>query len=105
CFKSANGERDRIPPGGYGLRERRRIGGDKGVRGGQGTGGDEKLPDLKPLKLNGLATLKKASRGKGNVNVPLIRDICHGPATQQEGCVTIATCTCSRAISAGLCRF
>jgi hypothetical protein len=35
-----------------------------GIRCRQGAGGDEQVPDLTTLKLNALAVLEKASRGK-----------------------------------------
>jgi hypothetical protein len=78
------------------------LGEAKRVRGGQRTGRDEQLPDLETLKLDELAMLKKASRGEGDVNVPLVRGICHGSATQPQGCDAIATCALSRVLSLSL---
>jgi hypothetical protein len=49
------------------------------------------VPDLKTLKFVGLAILKKASRGEGYLNVPLIGGICHGSAIQLQGYVANAT--------------
>jgi hypothetical protein len=89
--KARNGDRYGIAPGRYGLREWRRVRADEGIRGRQGAGGDEQVPDLTTLKLDALAVLKKALRGKGDLDVPLIGGIGHGSATQPQGCVAIAT--------------